>query len=202
MPLWPLCDMAFNVLHLLRPTAVIPAECFRAAVARDLVEAGLREQKQRAAGGLLQLEFDERGRLLRIVRFGIDGIRVPGEGKEPFRLHLLHDGLPYYMLVARVGYGAPRDLTRYEWAIEFHAKPPPKLTVVRQCAPHPRNRRRKFHALLDAVVHLKQPPGCILARRGRKSNLLVALYRATWTPRQPIRGHLQPCKFYGGVENC
>jgi len=68
--------------HLLRPTAVIPAECFRAAVARDLVEAGLREQKQRAAGGLLQLEFDERGVSFRIVRFGIDGIRVPGEGKS------------------------------------------------------------------------------------------------------------------------
>jgi hypothetical protein len=35
--------MVFDVLHLLRPTTVIPAECFEAAIAGDLVEAGLGE---------------------------------------------------------------------------------------------------------------------------------------------------------------
>ena len=38
--------MVLDVLHLLCPTAVIHAECFEAAVFGDLVEAGLREQKQ------------------------------------------------------------------------------------------------------------------------------------------------------------
>ena len=32
-------------------------------------------------------EFDERGHLLRVIYFGIDSIRMPGEGKESFGLH-------------------------------------------------------------------------------------------------------------------
>src|SRR6266478_6534115 len=80
-----LCDIALNILHLLSPTSVILAECFEAAAAGDLVEAGLREQKQCTARGLLQPEFDERGRLV-LIYFGID---LPGEGKEPFGLHFL-----------------------------------------------------------------------------------------------------------------
>jgi hypothetical protein len=67
--------MALDVLQLLCPTAVIHAECFEAAVAGDFVESGLREQKQCAARGLLQPEFDERGRLLRIICLWIDGIK-------------------------------------------------------------------------------------------------------------------------------
>lgn len=83
--------MVVDVLHLLCPTAVIHAECFDAAVAGNLVEAGLREQKQCSARGLLQPEFNERGRFFRVIYFGIYGIRVPGKGKEPFGLHFLTD---------------------------------------------------------------------------------------------------------------
>src|ERR1700736_1169572 len=75
-------DMALDVLHLLCPTAVIHAKRFEAAVAGDFVEAGFCDHKQRAGRGLLQPEFDERGRLLRIVFVGIHGIGMPGEGKE------------------------------------------------------------------------------------------------------------------------
>ena len=101
MLLRPWYDIALNILHLLCPAAVIHAECFDAAVAWDFVETRLSEQKQCAALGLLQPEFDERGRLLRIIYFGIERIRVPSEGKEPFGLHFLHDGFPFHVLVAR-----------------------------------------------------------------------------------------------------
>ena len=154
--------MLLDVLHLFCPTAVIHAECFEAAVAGDLVETGLRKQEQGAARGLLQPEFDERGCLLRVIYFGIDGIRVRGEGKESFGLHFLHEGLPFDVLVARIGNLATRDLTRYEWAIQFHTKPLAKLPVIRQRTSDARNWRLEFNALFNAVVHLKQPPSCIL----------------------------------------
>src|SRR5258708_848981 len=80
-----LCDIVLDVLHLLCPATVIHAESLEAAIAGDLVEAGLCQQEQGAAGGLLQPEFDERGRLFRVIYFRIDAIRMPGEGKELFK---------------------------------------------------------------------------------------------------------------------
>src|ERR1035438_3237441 len=111
-PLRVLRDIALNILHLLCPAAVVPAECFEQAVAGNLVETGLSEQKQCAARGRLQPELDERGRLLRVIYLGIDGIRVPGEREEPFGFHLLHEGLPYYVLVAKGGKISGQELRR------------------------------------------------------------------------------------------
>src|ERR1700747_1187618 len=71
MRLRPLRDIALNILHLLCPAPVIHAECFEAAAAGDFVETGFTEQKQCAARGLFQPEFDERRRLLRVICFGI-----------------------------------------------------------------------------------------------------------------------------------
>src|SRR6266850_791063 len=171
MLLRSLCDITLNVFHLLGPTSVILAERFEAAAAGDLVETGLREQQQCTARSLLQPEFDERGRLVWIYF----GVNLPGEGKEPFGLHFLHDGLPFDVLVARIGNLATRDLTRYERAIEFHTKPVAELTVIRQRTPDPRNRRLELNPLLNTVLHLRQPPGCILTQPDRKRNLFVAL---------------------------
>jgi hypothetical protein len=56
--------MVLDVLHLLGPTALIPAEGFEAAVAGKLIEAGLGDEKQSAGSGSLQPEFDERLRFL------------------------------------------------------------------------------------------------------------------------------------------
>src|ERR1700722_2873579 len=163
-----LCDMFLYVLHLLSPAAVIHAECFEAAVPGNLVEAGLCEHQQGAARGFLKPEFDERGRLFRVICFRIDSIRMPGEGKEPFRLHFLHHGLPLDVLVTRMGNVSARNLPRHKWAIQFHSKPLAKLTVVRQRAPDPRNRCRQFDPLLNAVIRVKQPLGCILCWRRKK----------------------------------
>src|ERR1035438_4822786 len=82
--------MTLNVLHLLSPTAVIPAPCLKGAAAGDFIEAGLGKQQQGAAGGFLEPEFDKRGRLLRIVCFWVHGVRVPGEGKQPLDFHCLY----------------------------------------------------------------------------------------------------------------
>ena len=65
---------------------------------------------------------------------------MPREGKEPFGLHLLHDGLPVDMLVSGMSNLTPRNLTPHEWAIELHRKPLAELTIVRQGAPDLRNR--------------------------------------------------------------
>src|ERR1700690_1644646 len=100
---------------------------------------------------------------------------MPGEGKEPFGLLLLHDRLLFDVLVARMSNLATRDLAGYELAIQFHTEPLAKLAVIRERTPDPRNWRLEFNALLDRVVHVKQPPGCILAWRGAKSNPLGAL---------------------------
>src|SRR5215468_5304757 len=98
----------------------------------------------------------------------------PGEGKQPFGLHFLHDRLPFDMLVAWIGDLATRDLTRDKWAVQFHTKPFAKFTVIRHCTPDPRNRHLEFDSLLDTVIHNTQPPGCILAQPDTKCNSLVA----------------------------
>src|SRR5208282_3274847 len=146
--------MVLDVLHLLCPTAVIHAECFEVSAAGYLVEAGLREQKQCPTCGLLQSEFHERGRLLRIIYLGVDAIRMPGKRKEPLGLHFLHDRFPFDMLIARMSNLAARDLTRYKRAVQLYAKPLAKLAVIRQRTPDPRNRRFEFNTLFNAVIHL------------------------------------------------
>src|ERR1700730_13985227 len=157
-----LCDMSLNVLHLPCPPSVILAERLVAAGAVNLAEPGLRQQKQCTVTSLRQLEFDERGRLLRVIHFRIDGVRMPGEGEELFGLHFLHVGFPDDVLVPRMCNVATRDLPCHEWAIQFHSKPLAKLTIIRQRAPDPRNRRLECNALLNTIIHIEQPPGCIL----------------------------------------
>src|SRR5207253_1659864 len=84
-------------------------------------------------------------------------IRMPGERKEPLGLHFLHDGLPFEVLVARIGNLPTRHLTRYKGAIQFHPKPLAKPPVIRQRTPDARNWRLEFNALLNTVVHSTQP---------------------------------------------
>src|SRR5262252_9467030 len=57
------CNISLDVLHLFSPTALIPAEGFKTKVARDIVETRLREHKQGTSCGLLEPEFDKRGRV-------------------------------------------------------------------------------------------------------------------------------------------
>src|SRR5215472_4594946 len=98
----------------------------------------------------------------------------PGEGKQPFRLHFLHDGLPFEMLVAGICNLATRDLTLHKRALQSHTKPCAKFTVIRHRTPDPRNRCFELDTLFDTVIHYMQPPGCILPQADSKCNLLVA----------------------------
>src|SRR6266404_3752058 len=161
--------MTPDVGELLCPTAIIHAECFQTAVAGDFVEAGFREYEQCASLGFLQPKFDQGWCFLRVISFSIDGIRMPREGKESFRFHFLHNRFPFEVLVARIGNLSTRDLTWYEWAIQLHTKPFAKLTVIRECAPDARNRRLEFNTLLNTVIHVRQPLGCILAENYKKA---------------------------------
>src|SRR5713101_4856590 len=105
----------------------------------------------------------------------------PGEGKEPFGFHLLHEGLPFHVLVTGIGHLAPRDLTGHERAVQFHAKPLAEFAVIGERAPDPRNRRLEFDTLfnlLHTVSHVTQSSGCILMRADWKCNLFVALLAA------------------------
>src|SRR5277367_6960572 len=74
-----LCDIFLDVLHLFCPTAIVLAERFGAASGGNLVEAGLGDYEKRARHGFLQAEFDQGGRLVRVIDIGIDGVRPPGE---------------------------------------------------------------------------------------------------------------------------
>src|SRR5467141_2458259 len=132
----PMRDMALDVLHLLSPAAVIHTECLRAAVRGHFVEAGLGEQQQSSAGGLLQPELHQRGGLLRIVHLRIDAVRMPGKAEETLGLDLLYHRLPADMLVAADRDLALRQLARHERALHLHAEPLAELAVVGECAPY------------------------------------------------------------------
>src|ERR1700739_225747 len=166
--------MGFDVLHLLCPAAVIHAERFEATIAGDLIEAGLREQKQCACGRFFEPEFDKCGRLFRVVFVLIDRIGMPCERKKPFGFHFLHDGLPFKVLIAGVGDVAAGNFAGHEWAVEFHAEPLAEFAVVGEGTPDAGDRSFEFDTLFDAVIFHMQPPGCILMRYWRKSNLVVA----------------------------
>src|SRR5215471_4151599 len=58
------CNISLDVLHLLCPTAFIPAEGFKTEVPGEIVKTALSEHKERAARRFLQPEFDQRGRIL------------------------------------------------------------------------------------------------------------------------------------------
>jgi hypothetical protein len=55
--------MAFDVLHLLRPAAVIPAKGFEAPIGGDVFKTRLCECQERSTSGLFQSEFDKSPRL-------------------------------------------------------------------------------------------------------------------------------------------
>src|SRR5208283_614796 len=60
-------DIFFNVFHLFIPAAAVHLKRFQATRQRDIVKAGFNDAQQGAALGFLQLEYDQRGRFVRIV---------------------------------------------------------------------------------------------------------------------------------------
>jgi hypothetical protein len=62
---------------------------------------------------------------------------MPGKTEQSFGLHLLDNGFPFQVLIARIGDVAPCDRTGYKRAVEFHTKPLAKLPGVRESAAYP-----------------------------------------------------------------
>src|ERR1035437_2409783 len=152
--LWSLRDMGLDVLHLLSPAPVVAPERFKAPLAGNAFEAGLGEQKQSTVRRGLKPELHQRRGFSRIVKRRVDRIRMPGERKEPLGLHFLNDGFPLEVLIARISDVAARDLTRDKRAVQLHTKPFPKLTVISEGPPYPRNRRLELDMFLYLVGHL------------------------------------------------
>src|SRR6266446_9681868 len=128
-------DMLRDVLDLLAPTAVIHAECFEPALARELVETRLDDAQQGPRRDAVQRKLDECGRLAGIVLVRIDRIGVPGEREQPLGLHFLDHGLPSHMLIAGIGYLPMRDPPRHEGPVQPDAEPRAELVMIGQRSP-------------------------------------------------------------------
>src|SRR6185503_18023683 len=96
-------DMLRDVLNLDGPAAAVHAERLLAARGGEPVEAALDDAQQRAALGLLQLEHDQRRRLLGIIDRGLDRRRVPAKRQQALRLHPLDGHVERQVLVPGIG---------------------------------------------------------------------------------------------------
>ena len=124
-----------------------------AARERNAVESRFGDGQQRAAGRFLETELDERGRLLRVVRLRIDGVRMPAVRKVVLGLDPFDDHLERQVLVAGI-----RDLTARRCALrkrrgQLDSEPFAELRGVGERAPHPRAGCAQNDLLLDAIGH-------------------------------------------------
>ena len=134
----------------------------------------------------LEAELHQRAWFLRVVHGRVDGIGMPGIGKEGLGLQFLDNGLKPGVLEAWKCDLAARDLACHKRAVELYAKPFAKLPIIRQRAPNSGNGRLEFDFLFDSRFDLwfrlrlrprsinRQPPSCILFRPGQMRNLFVA----------------------------
>src|SRR5882762_6816132 len=179
-------DIGLDAFQLLCPSVVIHAERFQAAVAWKFVESRFRDAQQRSPRNFLEAELHQRAWFLRVVHGRVDGIGMPGIGKEGLGLQFLDNGLKPGVLEAWKCDLAARDLACHKRAVELYAKPFAKLPIIRQRAPNSGNGRLEFDFLFDSQFDLwfrlrlrprsinRQPPSCILFRPGQMRNLFVA----------------------------
>jgi hypothetical protein len=72
----------FHQLHLRSPTFIVARKRFRPPPQRYSVEAGFGDGQHRATRYFLELEYNKRRELFRIVDCGIDRIRMPSKRKK------------------------------------------------------------------------------------------------------------------------
>ncbi|MNG16213.1 hypothetical protein D3C84_1001030 [compost metagenome] len=101
-----------------------------------MIETGFGHPEQGAVIHVFELEFHQRGWLLGVVDFRVDGIWVPAKRKQPFRLDPLHQHIPQQVLIPGIGYLPLGPLTGDETlAFQRHAKPLPERLGIGQHAP-------------------------------------------------------------------
>src|SRR5438309_6204305 len=101
------------------------------------------------------MEFNHRGRLVRVVDCRVDRIRVPAVGEQALRIHSLDKHLQLDVLIA-----GRRDMTfdslaRSEGAVELHFEPGPNswaLVIARHT--RARGARRVMAFSIRSVVAL------------------------------------------------
>src|SRR5262249_38305895 len=107
--------------------------------------------QQRARRGRLEVELDERGRLLGVVYGRVDRIGMPVEREVPFGLHLDDLDLEGQVLVAGIGDLSARPATGHERAFEVDAEPLAELAMVGQGSPDADGRGIELDLFFDAI---------------------------------------------------
>src|SRR5262245_24167619 len=166
--------MLLDEPHLRVPAAFVRREGFRTPLEGNPVEARFGHGQKHAVRLLLERELDERGRFLRVVDAGLDGVRMPAEREETLRFDADNGDLERH---ATVGLLRPGDLgvrfrrhddatqgsPRHERSVESDAEPFAELPGVGQGLPDTRPRGAQQNVFLDPVgdghSHM-QPPGC------------------------------------------
>src|SRR5262249_41921360 len=145
-------DMLRNIVHLLLPAALVAAIRPGPALGGQLIEARLVDGEQDGAFGVVELEDDERGRLLLVVHVRVDAIGMPAEGQQPLGLDALDGESHRHMLVAGVG-DRPLDVgAGDERSIgQANAKPAAELGHVGQGAPDAGTRGVEQDLLVDTI---------------------------------------------------
>src|ERR1700722_8284068 len=127
--------MVLDILDLLAPATIISAECFETTMCWDFVEAGFGKEEQRADGGFFQTEFNQSRWFGGIINFGVDSVRMPSEGKQPFSFHFLDNSLPLQVLAPWIRNVTTRDFAGDEGAIQLYLKPLAEFAIIGQRAP-------------------------------------------------------------------
>src|SRR5262245_55104401 len=169
-------DMGSNVLHLLAPSPVIHAVGLKPPRFRNGIEARFADDKERPLTLRRKPEFHPGGRLLAVIKRGVDGVGMPGEGEQTLGLHGFDHDLPFYMFVARIGDLGTRHPPYGERRLELDAKPRSELAVVGQRAPDARDGCLELDLLFNPIGHA-QPPGCrsIWSLPGKCATLLLPI---------------------------
>src|SRR2546425_7996869 len=144
-------DISRDVRDLLSPSRVVHPERLGTPCCRNVIEARLDHCELGAFRDLLELEFDERGGLLRVVRSGFDRVWMPAVREPALGIHPLDGELDVHVLIARRGDLAPNSGARRKCAVKLDAKPDAELLGVGKRAPDARAGCTKKDLFLDTV---------------------------------------------------
>src|SRR5688500_8444565 len=144
-------DMSRNVVDLAGPPTVVHAERLSSPSRRDPIKTGLYNGELGTALFLLENELDERSRLGRIVRRGVDRVWVPPIREIPLGLDALDHHLHRDVLVPGMSDPPADRLAFGKRALQAHSEPRSKLFRGRDRAPHACTRGAKHDLLFDAV---------------------------------------------------
>src|SRR5690606_30928359 len=147
-------DIRRQLPALAVPPRLVHPERLGPTRARQPVEARLGNRDGGPAGGLLQPELHQGGRLSRVVHLRVDRIRVPAIGEVALGFDPLDQDLQRDMLIAREGEPPPHSRAGGEWTVKDEAEPGAELGGVRNGPPDAGTLGGYLETLLDPVSGL------------------------------------------------